>query len=110
MDDKKYASIQFTIKDFNYIKTIQGELEKEIGVKLSLAQTVMYCVDKLGKLQSIKKQLNQYEAAEANQKALKEATEYYDYKKTHNVKNTTVKEIFLQAQQIEKISIEGQQK
>ena len=68
MQDRKYAAIQFTIKDFDFIKSIQVRLNKELGLKLSLAQTVMYCAERVGRLQTIKDRLEQYEEASEGQK------------------------------------------
>ena len=61
MQDRKYAAIQFTIKDFEFIKSIQTRLNDELGLKLSLAQTVMYCAERVGRLQAIQDKLDQYE-------------------------------------------------
>jgi hypothetical protein len=73
MSDKKYAAIQFTVSDFTLIKSIQEKLNDKLGLKLSLAQTVVYCVEQLNKSDAV----NIYTEAQLSQAAYEQAASYY---------------------------------
>lgn len=80
MADRKYAAIQFTSSDFAAIKAMQETLNGKLGLKLSLAQTVIYCLEQLGK----NDQTDTYAEAQANRTAYEEAVNYYKYKSENN--------------------------
>lgn len=62
MQSQKYSTIQFTKDDLARIKEAQHELESELGIKLSMAQTVIYGIDKVKKVRVLEKRLARLEA------------------------------------------------
>lgn len=84
MQDRKYAAIQFTASDFALIKTTQDDLNRQLGLKMSLAKTVIYCVEQLRK----EAQLENYAAAQLNKSAYEQAMNYQKYKDEYGEPDT----------------------
>jgi len=72
-----YSTVQFTSEDISKIKLAQNYLAQKLGLRLSLAQTVIYAINKVEMNAHIEKMAAQFEAMKANLQAATEAQAYY---------------------------------